>query len=49
MNDTERHVRKFIYDTFVGTSHPPLVQHIRDRFGMDRDNVVSVLKSLALR
>ena len=46
MNDQERQVRKFVYDTFVETSHPPLVQHIRDRFGLDRDQVVSILKSL---
>jgi len=46
MNDTERHVRKFIYDTFLETSHPPLVQHIRDRFGIERDEVLAILKSL---
>lgn len=46
MNELERRVRKFIYDTFVETSHPPIVQHIRDRFEMGRDEVVSILKSL---
>jgi hypothetical protein len=46
MDEREREIRKFIYDRFRDTSHPPLAQHIVDRFGIPRPGVVAALRSL---
>ena len=46
MDETSRQIRKFIYDTFRDSSQPPVVQHIRDRFGLGRGRVVEVLREL---
>ena len=46
MDGRAREIRKFIYDQFRDTSHPPLAQHIVDRFGIPRPEVVAVLRAL---
>ncbi len=42
MDERAREIRKFIYDRFRDTSHPPLAQHIVDRFGIPRPGVVAL-------
>ena len=46
MDARTRQIRKFIYETFRDTSHPPLVQHIMDRFELGRAEVVDHVKTL---
>ncbi len=46
MDERQREIRKFIYDRFRDTSHPPLAQHIVDRFAIPRAEVVAVLRAL---
>ncbi|MBT6119658.1 MAG: hypothetical protein HOH66_17485 [Rhodospirillaceae bacterium] len=46
MDDITLDVRKFVYDTIVETAHPPIAQHVADRFGLPRAEVVRLFHVL---
>lgn len=46
MDDITLDVRKFVYDTIVETTHPPIAQHVVDRFGLSRAEVVRIFRLL---
>ena len=46
MDDLTLDIRKFVYDTIVATSHPPIAQHVVDRFGISRAEVVRIFRIL---
>ena len=40
MDEFTREVRKFVYDTVVETTHPPIAQHVANRFQISRPEAV---------
>ena len=46
MDKLTREVRKFIYDEFVATSHPPIAQRVADQFEISRSDAVHLFHIL---
>lgn len=46
MDTLSQKVRKFVYDRFGQTSHPPVAEEIARQFGIERQQAVETLQSL---
>ena len=46
MDQFTRQVRKFIYDTIVETTHPPIAQQVANHFKIARSDVVGLFQAL---
>ncbi len=46
MEMLHRQIRKFVYDKFRETSQPPVVEEISTRFGLDRREAATTLRSM---